>query len=291
MKKCEEKFLSLIDEYRGRGDYDVVVAYSSGKDSTYTLDLLVNRYKLRALAVTFDNTFISSTAFDNAKVVLNTLGVDHLIVRPAQEPLRELFRTAAYQDIFPQAALLRASSICLSCIGLVKGTVLRTALEKNIPFIGWGWSPGQAPIQSAVMRTNPKMVRLSQDAGAGPIRKVCGNRMDPFLIEEEHYEMSERFPWHVHPLAFFEYNKESVVTRIRELGWVKPEDVDVNSTNCQLNAFANQVHRDRWSFHPYVLEIANLVRNGLMTREEGLLDVENHENEKFVAYAKSQLAL
>ena len=58
MAKYEQKFVQLLQEKRKESTYDVLVAYSGGKDSTYTLDVLVNRYKLRVLALTFDNTFI-----------------------------------------------------------------------------------------------------------------------------------------------------------------------------------------------------------------------------------------
>ena len=75
------------------------------------------------------------------------------------------------------------------------------------------------------------------------------------------------------------------------MGWEKPDDTDANSTNCLLNAFANHVHKDRYSFHPYVWEIANMVRSGAMTRVEGLEKIEAPENSAIVEYAKSGLSL
>jgi len=51
----------------------------------------------------------------------------------------------------------------------------------------------------------------------------------------------------------------------------KPSDTDANSSNCTVNAFANQIHKDRYGFHPYVWEIANMVRSGAMTRDEGMV--------------------
>jgi hypothetical protein len=38
---------------------------------------------------------------------------------------------------------------------LVKFTGLKIALEKQIPIMAWGWSPGQAPIRSSIMKINP----------------------------------------------------------------------------------------------------------------------------------------
>jgi len=55
-----------------------------------------------------------------------------------------------------------------------------------------------------------------------------------------------------------------------ELGWKRPEDTDPNSSNCLLNAFANQVHEKSYGYNPYVFEISKMVREGVLTRQDGL---------------------
>ena len=290
-QKYEQKFLKLLEEHRNPSSYDVLMAYSGGKDSTYTLDVFVNRYGLRVLALTFDNTFISERSFVNMRAVCDVLGADHLIVRPDAKLLRAIFRTAAQKELYAPKTLERASTVCTSCIGLVKAIVLRTAIEKRIPFVGFGWSPGQAPVHASVMRTNPSLARATQKAIEEPLRSVVGDAVAPYFLAEEHFEHKGAFPWNVHPLAFLDYNEANIIARNRELGWEKPDDTDANSTNCLLNAFANQVHRERYGFHPYVWEIANMVRAGSMTRLEGLEKVEEPEDAGMVNYAKNGLGL
>ena len=51
--------------------YDVVVAFSGGKDSSYTLKLLRERYQLNCLAVTIDNGFLSESTFANCRTVVD----------------------------------------------------------------------------------------------------------------------------------------------------------------------------------------------------------------------------
>lgn len=77
----------------------------------------------------------------------------------------------------------------------------------------------------------------------------------------------------------------------REIGWIKPDDTDPNSTNCLLNAFANQVHRERYGFHPYVWEIANMVRGGVIERKEGIEKIYSPESQDMVEVAKANLQL
>ena len=55
----------LIEEYRGKYDYDCIVPYSGGKDSTFTLWYLVKKKKLKPLAVRFDHNFYRKTLEEN----------------------------------------------------------------------------------------------------------------------------------------------------------------------------------------------------------------------------------
>ncbi len=292
-KKWEDKFLLLIEEYRKKtwagSTYDVIMAYSGGKDSTYTLDIFVNRYNLRVLAYTFDNAFMSPGAFVNIRNVCANLGVDSLVVHPSPKMLKKIFRVASIKPMYSPKTLERASTICTSCIGMVKSSMLRTALEKNIPFVGFGWSPGQAPLQSSVMKTNAALMKASQKAIYDPLHEIAGDAINPLFVTDEQFSQPECFPWNIHPLAFLNYDEDKIVERNMEIGWEKPDDTDHNSTNCLLNAFANNVHRKRYGFHPYVWEIANMVRQGVMTREEGLAKIEPPENPDMVSLIEKQL--
>lgn len=286
----EQKFLDLIGREKRSTTYDVLMAYSGGKDSTYTLDVFVNRYKLRVLALVFDNAFISPKAEKNIKKVCATLDVDTLFVRPSPKMLYRIFRVAARDELYSAKTLERASTICTSCIGMVKAIVLRTAIEKEIPFVGFGWSPGQAPVQSSVMKTNASLMQSTQKAIFAPLHAIAGDAVSPYFVTTEQFAHPEKFPWNVHPLAFLDYDEAKIIQRNNEIGWEKPDDTDPNSSNCILNAFANHVHRKKYNFHPYVWEIANMVREGVMSREAGLEKIEPPEDQKMVEYSKEKLA-
>jgi len=267
------------------------MAYSGGKDSTYTLDVFINRYSLRVLALTFDNTFISKRAFINIDNVCRELGVDNIIIKPSPKLLRKIFSISARDELYSAKTLERASTICTSCIGLVKAITLRTAIEKDIPFVGFGWSPGQAPVQSSVMKTNAALMKSTQKAIFDPLYKIAGEVITPYFVTEEQFAQPEKFPWNIHPLAFLDYNEDKVVARNNQIGWEKPDDTDPNSSNCLLNAYANHIHRKKYGFHPYVWEIANMVRSGVMDREEGLEKIEPPENQEMVNYSKQELSM
>ena len=283
----------LIQDQRDKAPvYDVIVAYSGGKDSSYTLKLLKERYDLRILAYTFDNHFTSPFAFENIKNVTNQLKVDHIQFRPPWETGKHLFSLTAKKDIFSKTTLLRASSICTTCIGMVKSIVLKTALEMNIPFVAFGWSPGQAPIQSAIMKTNPGLNRQTQAAYLKAFPNETKKVINNYLVPDSYYEIyKDKFPYNIHPLAFFDYNEEKIKDQLESIGWKIPSDTDTNSSNCLLNAYANHCHIVRNGFHPYVWEIANMVRQGIIDRDEGIKKIYTDQDKTMIKYVEEKLEL
>ncbi|MFA6216048.1 MAG: hypothetical protein WDL87_00120 [Candidatus Omnitrophota bacterium] len=282
------KFLDLIKQVKGKSDYDATLAYSGGKDSTYTLYLLKRVFNLRVLAITFDNGFISEQAFKNIRTICENLGVDSIVFKSDFQLLKKIFSAGIKDTMYSAKALERASTICTSCIGLVKFTALKIALEKQIPLMAWGWSPGQAPIRSSIMKINPGLFKTTQEMYRKPMHDLVGEGINRYFLTDEQFK-SHAFPYNVSPLAFMDYDEHVIIKEIKELGWINPEGLDSNSTNCLLNTFANQVHIEKHKFHPYAFEIAGMVRSGVMSREEGLKKFEIKEDFKAVTYVKERL--
>jgi tRNA(Ile)-lysidine synthase TilS/MesJ len=292
-KKYEQKFLDLLSSWGNEHNrsYDVLMAYSGGKDSTYSMYLLNSKYNLRILALSFDNGFISTTSLENIKAVTDRLGIDHILFKPQWAIMKNIFLHASEKEIFSKKTLERASTICTSCIGIVKSLCLKTAIEQNIPMIGFGWSPGQAPVQSSIMKNNPSLIKMTQNAILAPLRGIVGNEIDAYFLNEGHYSQAEKFPHNIHPMAWEHYNEEMILEEIKKLGWKEPEDTDTNSSNCLINAFANDIHIKKYGFHPYVWEIANMVREGVMSREEGYQKIYQEQDSGLVDIAKNKLGI
>ena len=295
-KKFRQKFNKILNETAGRSSYDALMAYSGGKDSTYILKLLKEDFDLRILAITFDHGFVSPMALENIRNITDKLDIDHMTVRPGIETLRNVFVKSMAPDMYPIKSLERASSICNSCMNLVKSFLLRTAIDLEVPMVAYGWSPGQAPIQSSVFKTNASMIRQMQKAMVRPFQEMIGDRLSAYFLEEQHLfddpsSKPDRFPYLIHPLAFLDYDEKSILNKIKEIGWKDPKDTDANSTNCLLNGFANKFHMKQHGFHPYSFEIAGLVREGYMTREEGLNKLSVPPDPGVLTYVKKRLRI
>ncbi|HDZ24168.1 MAG TPA: hypothetical protein ENH70_06480 [Desulfobacteraceae bacterium] len=274
-KKYSDRFLALIAEIReddrySQRPYDVIAAYSGGKDSSFTLRVLAIDFQLKVLAMTFNNSFLAPRALENIKNVCTSLKIDHMMVSPSRGILSRAFRNSINADCYPPKALQRASTICNTCMDLIKSLILKTAIEMGIPLISYGWSPGQIPVQSSVMRFNLSMLKQTQGAMKRCVLKIMGEEALPFLLQKRHLDLFSGNTYNISPLAFLEYDERVILNEIGSLGWESPGDTDANSTNCLLNAFANKAHQERFGFHPYAFEIAGLVRGGYMSRETGL---------------------
>ncbi len=162
----------------------------------------------------------------------------------------------------------------------------------SIPLVAFGWSPGQAPIQSAILKNNPALIRQNQSALSKAFPPDIKRGMDKYLIPDVYYEIyKDRFPHNIHPLAFFHYDEGHISHELNVLGWEAPTDTDTNSSNCLLNAFANHCHLKRHGFHPYVWEIANMVRQGVVNRDEGVERIYSEQNRMMINYAKEKLEI
>ena len=288
-ERARKRFEKLVQEHRAKSSYDALMCYSGGKDSTYTLSLLRRQYGLDVLAVTYDNGFLPQQTLRNIRRVSDELGMDHILYRPRFHLMKKIFASCAEEDIYPPQTLMRASTICTSCMAIVKFSALRMALEKDIPFVVFGWSPGQIPVASAIMKNNPAIIEVMQRATFDPLYSLVGEGIRPYFLEEKHFDGSYNFPYNISPLVFLDYDEEEILKDVAELGWERPQDIDANTSNCLLNSFANVVHRTRHGFHPYVFEMAKLVREGYLTREEALAKIEEPENRETVEAVKKKL--
>jgi hypothetical protein len=174
-------------------------------------------------------------------------------------------------------------------MAIIKYVALRFALEKNIPLVAYGWSPGQAPISSSIFKNNPQMIDQMQRSLLEPLLKIAGDDIRAYFLEPKHFQGGYQFPYNIHPLAFLDYDIDKIYAYISRFDWKKPEETDANSTNCMLNSYANFIHKRKTGFHPYAFELANLVRGGYLDRDSALQRLRDPENPAIVKMVDNKL--
>jgi tRNA(Ile)-lysidine synthase TilS/MesJ len=269
-----------IDSVKGKSEYDAIVCYSGGKDSTYTLMRAVRTYGLKVLAFTLDNGFMSPDAFVNIRRVVDVLGVDHVTVRPAVTHMRAIIAASATKEIYNKKTLTRISSGCNSCISIVNMTALKLAIEKQAPLIIAGFTLGQIPVNSIMFQNNYAFLEESRVSSLALLRKEAGDFVDDyFRIRPGVLKGVINYPHTLNLLCLENITENEILAAIAPLGWIAPKDVDGCSSNCRLNVYNNYVHQKRFGYSPYELELSHLVRKGLLSREEAIAKLEDQPRE------------
>lgn len=119
---------ALVEEYRGKYDYDCLVPFSGGKDSTWTLNYLVKEYGLKPLVVRFDHGFMRPNLEENVKRTIRKLGVDIHTFTPNWKVVQKLMLQS----------FLEKGDFCWHCHTGIFSYPMWVALEKKIPLIFWG---------------------------------------------------------------------------------------------------------------------------------------------------------
>lgn len=118
----------IVEPVRGEFDYDCIVPFSGGKDSTFTLLYLVKDMGLKPLVVRFDHGFLRPTLQDNALRTFRTLGVDVQHFTPNWQIVRKLM----------MESLRRRGDFCWHCHTGIFSYPMWVALEKKVPLVIWG---------------------------------------------------------------------------------------------------------------------------------------------------------
>lgn len=118
----------LVGEYRGKNEYDCIVPFSGGKDSTFTLYYLMKEYKLKPLVVQFDHGFMRPNLLANNERTFKQLGVDVLRFTPNWKVVKRLMREA----------LVRKGDFCWHCHTGIFAYPMHVAIKFNVPLVFWG---------------------------------------------------------------------------------------------------------------------------------------------------------
>jgi len=118
----------LIEEHRGKYDYDCLVPFSGGKDSTFTLYHLVKEYKLKPLVIQFNHGFMRPTLLKNNERTFKQLGVDAISFTPNWHVVKRLMLEA----------LVRKGDFCWHCHTGIFSYPMHIAIKFGIPLVFWG---------------------------------------------------------------------------------------------------------------------------------------------------------
>jgi len=286
-----EEFHKIIDGIRGKHDYDCIVPFSGGKDSTFTLWYLVKKMKLKPSVVRFDHGFMRETLIENNVRTFRTLGCDVLNFTPNWQVVRKLMFES----------LRRRGDFCWHCHTGIFAYPMWIALEKNIPLVIWGEPSAEYSSfysydedEEVDERRFNSFVNLGINAEdmLGMIDNTVGDYpvtardLKPFsyppiadlrALKLRSVCLGSYIPWDV---------KEQTALIREELGWQGeevegvPPEYDYEKIECFMQGMRDYIKYLKRGFGRTTHLASIDIRNGRLTREQGVELVKQYDGKR-----------
>lgn len=268
----EKQLRQILDEARLKSgsNYDCVLPISGGKDSTFQAYVLVKKYGMKPLAVTFSHNWFSETGWYNLQNCLHQFNIDHIMFTPNRDLVNRLAKKS----------LEMIGDACWHCHAGIGAFPLHIATKFNIPLIIWGESVAESSGRASYKCPKHKFDRdyfTKVSAKLKPEEMLCdylsGKDLYPFNVPSlEEIEKVGVTGIHLGDYIFWDDEQQTEFIR-DHYGWKETEMEGTykgyKGAECimpGIHDFTCYLKRGygRATFHASVD-----VRNGLLTREEG----------------------
>lgn len=268
----EELNLLIIDAKSQASQYDCIIPFSGGKDSTFSLYYAIKELGLKVLVVSFDHGFYRRNLIENRDRTLNKLGVDFLSFTPNQKLVKKMMLQS----------LRDKGDFCWHCHTGISAYPLRVAVEKNIPLVLWG--------ESSTEYTNYFKVEDFHSIDSSSYNRIANlgiSAEDMYFRLEEEFELREFHPFSLpsetvmrekriasYPLGnFIKWDTESQVALIqKELGWRGdevegvPQDFKYEKIECMMQGMRDFLKYAKRGYGRTTHLTSIEIRNGRMSR-------------------------
>ena len=269
----EKELRKILDFAKAKAgnNYDCIVPISGGKDSVYQLHVLVNVYCMKPLAVTFSHNWYSETGWYNLQNALQEFNVDHIMFTPNRGLVNRI----------ANRSLGAIGDACWHCHSGVGAFPLQVAVRFNIPLLIWGESiaesSGRASYKDPVHKFDREyFVKVS--AKRHPAEMVGDNLSErdlyPFNIPTlDEIERIGVYGIHLGDYIFWDEERQTEFIR-QEYGWKETEMEGAykgyKSAECIMAGVHDFTCYLKRGYGRSTFQACLDVRNGLMTRDEGL---------------------
>jgi N-acetyl sugar amidotransferase len=282
----KEDLKKLIEEYRGKYDYDCIIPFSGGKDSVWTLYYLMKEFKVKPLVVRFDHGFLRPNLNENTIKVLRNMGADFLSFTPNWKVVQKLMLQS----------FLEKGDFCWHCHTGIFSYPMHIAIKYQVPLIFWGEPSAEytsyysydQPEEVDEKRFNrfvnlgitalDMAVRLGGDMDERDFKPYTYPSMkDLRALNYRSVCLGSYIPWDV---------KMQSKVIMDELGWQGdlvenvPPEYNYEKIECHMQGVRDYIkYIKRGYTRPTALATID-IRHGRKTREEGMQMIKEYEGKK-----------
>lgn len=266
-EKSEAKLVEVLERAKSKKrKYDCLVPFSGGRDSSYVLYVIKEKYKLTPLAVTFNNTFISDYAYKNITNLVKRLNVDHVFLSYKPDRLKQYYR----------CMIRDGGEFCSICTAGINYVITVYQRLYKIPLVIMGTSTRvdeQSPFE--ITSTHPLYIKKVLKKN-----HISSSEFDNFLIKKQ-YELSalEKIKIKIQDSDYIsinlpdhiEWDNQQIQKVLDdELGWLTP-DTKADHIDCKfanIKYFLKNKQIPNFIFKQQ--KFSQLIRDGQLTREDAL---------------------
>ena len=290
------RLTDLVNQFKGKYDYDCIVPFSGGKDSTFTLWYIVRELKMKPLVIRFDHGFLRPQVQENSIRTFRTLGCDVQHFTPNWQVVRKLMFES----------LRRRGDFCWHCHTGIFSYPMWVALQTKVPLLFWGEPDAEyssfysyeEEIEHDERRFN-RLINLGINA-----EDMLGMLDD--TISDYRVELRDLKPYTFPPAAelrkarirsvflgsYVPWDVKQQVEIIKaELGWKGdevegiPPEYDYEKIECFMQGVRDYIKFLKRGFGRTTHLASIDVRNGRMTREKALELVAAYDGKRPAALA------
>ncbi len=258
-------------------EFDALIPFSGGKDSTFVLYVAKKELGLNCLAYTLDNGYLSDYAKNNIEKTCRKLGVEHVYYRFKKDLMNQLFALFVRKTGYP-------CSVCMRAIGV---GIYKVAKMYDFPLIISGTSKRTELLGTHEMSEHGSRAHMRSVLKGEPIAAECKRMVSTYSFRRKvgHvlFRLTGRkklisYVW-LQLADYVDWNYKAINDIItKELEWETPEDSE--HMDCKIHLIQKYIQKRRFpDLDLDRLKFARLIMAGQMTREEAMQKLESSKSE------------
>jgi hypothetical protein len=203
---------------------------------------------------------IPDIAWQNIRRTTEKLEIDHLVYRPPEAFYKKAFRYIL-RNQEERGAVYSVSYVYAP---LFEGDAIKVAVEKGIPLVMAGYSPGQPEPERMLYEFSRELIE--NVAWTPPELLNCGEFSDDELhrfFDPHRYAEGTEFPRYLAPFHAWPYDQEEIMREVVRLGLVaSTKHASPIFSNYPINWLLMYSDLRHFGYNPYLPEFAALIREG-----------------------------
>lgn len=240
---------------------NALVLFSGGKDSTFLMNLLIEKYGLDPIAFSVVHPLVNEVASKNMDEAVKKMGIPLIKYYIKKEDYIKIMKHSLTKGY------LKCKDECLgcnTCSYIFKNAALVTAIRNGIPLVfdGTDKAQNETPIfiHGEKMKAEAGKGRYPFDPLHGIVMDALGDEYNGSLYDFKYDNLkSFEFPSFISPLTFLDYSFQKDFKKFSYLG-LESNQYKTVFTNCSAVPFFSFFSLQRYDCLTYIRHYANEIR-------------------------------